>query len=56
MIDVNNPFEIIRLKDRMNNSEALFNTRFNIIENSINEVLKTILQKMLNIDGHILTY
>jgi hypothetical protein len=38
--------EIIRLKDRVNNLETLLNTRFNIIDISINELLKTILQKL----------
>ena len=36
--------ELIRLKDRMNNLETLFNTRSNT--NSINELLKAILQKL----------
>jgi len=43
-IDIQN--EIIRLKDKMNNLETLFNTRLNIIENPINELLRTILQKL----------
>ena len=38
--------EIIRLKDRVNNLETLLNTRFNIIDISINELLKTILQQL----------
>ena len=43
-IDIQN--EIIRLKDKMKNLETLFNTRLNIIENPINELLRTILQKL----------
>jgi len=49
VIDINIRNEIVILKDRMNNSETLFNTRCNIIENSTNAVLKTILQKLLSI-------
>ena len=45
-IDIDMQNEIIRVKDRINNIETLFNTRFNIIENPINELLKTILQKL----------
>ena len=43
VIDIDIQNEVIRLKDRMNNSEALLNANFNIIEMP-NEVLKTILQ------------
>ena len=43
-LDIQN--EIIKLIDRMNNSETLFNTRFNTIENSITELSKTILQTL----------
>ena len=46
MIDIDIQNEIIRLKDRVNNLETLLNTRFNIVEISINELLKTILQKL----------
>ena len=44
VIDTNIQNGIIKLKDRINKLETFFNTRFNIIENSVNEVLKTILQ------------
>ena len=53
-IDIQN--EIVRLKDRMSNLETVFNTRFNIIENSINELLKTILQKLLDFHCFLYTY
>ena len=43
-VDIHIQHEIIRLKGRMNNLEALFNTRFNNIENSSNEFLKTVLK------------
>ena len=43
-IDIQN--EIIRLKDRMNGLETLLKTKFNIIKNSMNEVLKARLQKL----------
>ena len=46
MTDIDIKNEIIRLKDRMKHLETLLNTRFNIIENSITELLKTILQKV----------
>ena len=46
VIDINIQNEIIKLKDRMDKLETLCNTRFNIIENSMNELLKTILQKL----------
>ena len=46
LIDIDIQNEIIRLKDRVNNLETLSKTRFNIIENSINELLKAILQKL----------
>ena len=45
-IDIDIQNEIIRLKDGINNLETSINTRFNIIENSINELLKTILEKL----------
>ena len=38
VIDVEIQNEIIRLKDGMNNSETLSNTRFDIIEISTNEL------------------
>ena len=54
-IDIQN--EIIKLKDRMNILETLFNTKFIIIENSTNELLKTLLQKLqLNILFYFYTY
>ena len=46
MIDIDLQNEIIKLKDRVNSLETLLNTRFNIIDNSINEILKTKLQKL----------
>ena len=46
MIDIDIQNESIRLKDKMNTSETLLNTRFNIIDISINEVQKAILQKL----------
>ena len=46
VIDIHIQNDIIRVKDMVNNLEAFSNTRFNIIENSINELLKTILQKL----------
>ena len=49
VIDLDIQNEIVRLKDRMINSETVLNTRFNTIEISINALLKTILQKLLNI-------
>ena len=46
VVDIGIQNEVVRLKDRMNNLETLLNTRFHIIEISINELLKTILQKL----------
>ena len=46
VIDIDIQNEIIRLKDRVDTLETLLNTRFNIIEISINELLKTTLQKL----------
>ena len=46
VIDVDLQTEIIRLKDRMKSLEELCNTRCNSIEDPINELLKTILQKL----------
>ena len=46
VIDIDIQNESIRLKDKMNTSETLLNTRFNIIDISINEVQKAILQKL----------
>ena len=46
VVDIDIQNGILRLKDRMNNLETLLNTRFNILANSINELLKTILQKL----------
>ena len=46
VIDIDIQSETVRLKERMNNLETLLNTRFSIIENSINELLKTILNKL----------
>ena len=43
-IDIQN--ETIRLEDRVNSSETVLNTRCNIFEISINELLKTMLQKL----------
>ena len=37
---------IIKLKVRMTDLQALLNTRFRIIENGINELMKTIIQKL----------
>ena len=45
-VDPVNKNETIRLKDRKNKLETVFNPRFNIIENSMNELLKTILNKL----------
>ena len=39
-IDIQN--EIMRLKDRVDNLETILNTRYNIIEKIINELLRTI--------------
>ena len=44
VIDIDIQNESIRLKDKVNNSETLLNTRFNIIDISINDLQKTILQ------------
>ena len=46
MVDVDIQSEIIRLKDRVNNLETLLNSRFSRIEISINELMKTLLQKL----------
>jgi len=46
VIDLDIQNESIRLKDKMNNSETLLNTRFDIIDISIKELQKTILQKL----------
>ena len=46
VIDIDIQNESIRLKDKVNNSETLLNTRFNIIDISSNELQKTILQKL----------
>ena len=46
VIDIDIQNEIIRLTDKMNNLETLLNTIFSIIENSINDLLKTILHKL----------
>ena len=46
VIDIHIQNDIIRVKDMVNNLEAFSNTRFNIIENSINALLKIILQKL----------
>ena len=46
VIDIDIQNEIIRLKDRMNSLETLLSARFSIIEMSINELFKTILQKL----------
>ena len=45
VVDINIHNESIRRKDRINNLKTLSNRRFNIIENSINELLETLLQK-----------
>ena len=46
VVDVDIQSEIIRLKDRVNNLETLLNSRFSRIEISINELMKTLLQKL----------
>ena len=38
--------EIIKLKIRINYLEALLNTRLRIIENGIDELIKTIIEKL----------
>ena len=45
-IDTDIQNEIIKLTYRMNGLESLLKARFRIIENEINEVLKTIMQKL----------
>ena len=46
VIDIDIQNEIIRLKGRVNSLETFLQTKSNIIENPINEFLKTILQKL----------
>ena len=46
VIDIDIQSETVRLKEWMNSLETLSNTRFSIIENSIIELLKTILNKL----------
>lgn len=46
VVDVDIQSEIIRMKDRLNNLETLLNSRFSKIEISINELMKTLLQKL----------
>ena len=46
VVDVYIQSEIIRMKDRLNNLETLLNSRFSRIEISINELMKTLLQKL----------
>ena len=46
VIDTEIQNEIIKLKYRMDDLESLLNTRFGIIENGINELMKTIIHKL----------
>ena len=45
VIDIDIQNETIRLKDRVNSLETFLHKTFNIIENPINELMRTILQK-----------
>ena len=46
VIDIDIQNEIIRWKKRVSKLETLFETRFHIVEHSVNELLKRILQKL----------
>ena len=46
MIDTDIQKQIIKLKSRMNELEALLDTGFRSIESGITELMKTILQKL----------
>ena len=46
VVDVDIQSEIIRLNDKVKNLELLLNSRFSRIEISINELMKTLLQKL----------
>ena len=46
MIETDFHNEIVKLKIKTNDFEALLNTRFRVIGNGINELMKTILEKL----------